>query len=286
MKKHFFLIALLCGMISFSAGAQDNRDWGGLNRYAKDNAAMTAPEKGEKRVVFLGNSITEGWVNTHPDFFKDNKYIGRGISGQTSYQFLLRFREDVINLQPKLVVINAGTNDVAENTGKYNEDYTFGNIVSMVELAKANKIKVILTSTLPAAAFGWNPSITDAADKIASLNARIKAYAKEKGFTYDRQSEKVLKNLKEVAEFEGYLEGDSTWFKTLEAKLTPNLERDFDRFKKEVTRMLESEIVKRYYYQKGELLASLKDDKVLEKALEVLANRTLYQQTLSTPEGK
>ena len=114
----------------------------------------------------------------------------------------------------------------------------------------------------------------------------FKAYAKEKGFTYDRQSEKVLKNLKEVAEFEGYLEGDSTWFKTLEAKLTPNLERDFDRFKKEVTRMLESEIVKRYYYQKGELLASLKDDKVLEKALEVLANRTLYQQTLSTPEGK
>lgn len=114
----------------------------------------------------------------------------------------------------------------------------------------------------------------------------FKAYAKEKGFTYDRQSEKVLKNLKEVAEFEGYLEGDSTWFKTLETKLTPNLDRDFDRFKKEVTRMLESEIVKRYYYQKGELLASLKDDKVLEKALEVLANRVLYQQTLSTPEGK
>lgn len=114
----------------------------------------------------------------------------------------------------------------------------------------------------------------------------FKAYAKEKGFTYDRQSEKVLKNLKEVAEFEGYLEGDSTWFKTLETKLTPNLDRDFDRFKKEVTRMLESEIVKRYYYQKGELLASLKDDKVLEKALEVLANRALYQQTLSTPEGK
>ena len=192
MKKHFFLIALLCGMISFSAGAQDNRDWGGLNRYAKDNAAMTAPEKGEKRVVFLGNSITEGWVNTHPDLFKDNKYIGRGISGQTSYQFLLRFREDVINLQPKLVVINAGTNDVAENTGKYNEDYTFGNIVSMVELAKANKIKVILTSTLPAAAFGWNPSITDAADKIASLNARIKAYAKENHIPYVDYYEKMV----------------------------------------------------------------------------------------------
>lgn len=114
----------------------------------------------------------------------------------------------------------------------------------------------------------------------------FRTYTKEKGFTYDRQSEKALKNLKEVAEFEGYLEGDSTWFKTLEAKLTPDLDRDFDHFKKEVTRMLESEIVKRYYYQKGELLVSLKDDKVLGKALEVLVNRTLYQQTLSMPERK
>ena len=102
---------------------------------------------------YAGNSITEGWVRTHPDFFKTNGYIGRGISGQTSYQFLLRFREDVINLSPALVVINAGTNDVAENTGAYNEDYTFGNIASMAELAKANKIKVILTSVLPAAEF-------------------------------------------------------------------------------------------------------------------------------------
>lgn len=127
----------------------------------------------------MGNSITEGWVNTHRSFFTDNGYIGRGIGGQTSYQFLLRYREDVINLSPALVVINAGTNDVAENTGPYNEDYTFGNIVSMVELARANKIKVILTSTLPAASFGWNPSIKDGAEKIASLNARIENYAKK-----------------------------------------------------------------------------------------------------------
>ena len=126
----------------------------------------------------MGNSITEGWVRTHPDFFKINGYIGRGISGQTSYQFLLRFREDVINLSPALVVINAGTNDVAENTQTYNEDYTFGNIISMVELAKANKIKVILTSVLPAAAFKWRMEIKDAPQKIKSLNDRIEAYAK------------------------------------------------------------------------------------------------------------
>lgn len=110
----------------------------------------------------------------------------------------------------------------------------------------------------------------------------LKAYEAEKGFTYDRQSEKALKNLKEVAEFEGYLEGDTAWFKTLEAKLTPDLNRDFDRFKKEVKKLLETEIVKRYYYQKGELLVGLKDDDVLQKALEVLADPTLYHKTLTT----
>ena len=110
----------------------------------------------------------------------------------------------------------------------------------------------------------------------------LKAYEAEKGFTYDRQSEKALKNLKEVAEFEGYLEGDTAWFKTLETKLTPDLNRDFDRFKKEVKKLLETEIVKRYYYQKGELLVGLKDDDVLQKALEVLADPTLYHKTLTT----
>ena len=111
----------------------------------------------------------------------------------------------------------------------------------------------------------------------------LKQYAKSKNFTYDRQSEKVLKNLKEVAEFEGYLEEDSTAFKELEAKLTPNLEKDFDRFKDEVKRVMAAEIVKRYYYQRGELQESLKDDPVLEKALEVLGDPKLYNETLSTP---
>lgn len=111
----------------------------------------------------------------------------------------------------------------------------------------------------------------------------LKQYAKSKNFTYDRQSEKVLRNLKEVAEFEGYLEEDSTAFKVLEAKLTPNLEKDFDRFKDEVKRVMAAEIVKRYYYQRGELQESLKDDLVLEKALEVLGDPDLYRRTLSVP---
>lgn len=114
----------------------------------------------------------------------------------------------------------------------------------------------------------------------------LKRYAMEKSFTYDRQSEKALKNLREVAEFEGYLDEDSTLFAALEAKLTPNLERDFDRFKDQVKKVLASEIVKRYYYQSGNLQESLKDDKVLDKALEVLADPALYARTLSAPEKK
>lgn len=188
MKKRRFcqwgLLIVVCWAFSIGEVFAQNKDFANYARYASDNATLSQPAKKENRVVFMGNSITEGWVRTHPEFFKSNGYIGRGISGQTSYQFLLRFRQDVINLSPALVVINAGTNDVAENTNPYNEDYTFGNIVSMVELAKANRIKVILTSVLPAAAFKWRPEIEDAAPKIKSLNDRIEAYAKANKIPY------------------------------------------------------------------------------------------------------
>lgn len=112
----------------------------------------------------------------------------------------------------------------------------------------------------------------------------FKNYAKEKNFTYDRQSEKVLKNLKEVAKFEGYMDSDSTIFNALEARLTPDLDRDFNHYKDQIKKLMASEIVKRYYYQKGELLESLKEDEVLDKAIEVLGNQELYNKTLSTPE--
>ncbi len=188
MKKERFgkwaLVALICMGVSTGESYAQKHEFANYKRYAKENAELPKPSKKEKRVVFMGNSITEGWVRTHPEFFKENGYIGRGIGGQTSYQFLLRFREDVINLSPALVVINAGTNDVAQNTGPYVEDYTFGNIVSMVELARANKIKVILTSVLPTAGFRWNPSVTDVPQKIKSLNERIKAYAKANKIPY------------------------------------------------------------------------------------------------------
>ena len=188
MKSRFLKLSLcLLVTLAFSSMdvmAQKNNDWARLGRYAKANKELPAPAKKEKRVVFMGNSITEGWVKIRPDFFKENGYVGRGISGQTSYQFVVRFRPDVINLKPKLVVINAGTNDVAENTGPFDLQTTFGNIVSMVELAKANKIKVILTSVLPAAKFKWNKNITDAPDKIEALNALIKEYAKKHKIPY------------------------------------------------------------------------------------------------------
>lgn len=114
----------------------------------------------------------------------------------------------------------------------------------------------------------------------------FKAYAKEKNFKYDRQSEKLLKNLKEVASFEGYMDDDSTLFKALEAKLTPEIGRDFDRFKDEIKKMMGSEIVKRYYFQKGELVYSLKADSVMDKAIEVLGKPELIKETLSTPKDK
>lgn len=175
---------VLVGASLTTLSAQDRRDWGGLNRYANQNKEAKQLPKEQRLVVFMGNSITEGWANNRPEFFKNNGYIGRGISGQTSYQFVLRFRQDVIDLKPEVVVINAATNDVAENTGPYDEDRTFANIQTMVELARMNRIKVILTTTLPAAKFGWNPRITDGAEKIAKLNERIRKYAERSNIPF------------------------------------------------------------------------------------------------------
>lgn len=174
-----FALFILCPV----AEAKVN-DFGNIARYAEANKQLTTPpSKGETRVVFMGNSITEGWVRLDPEFFEKNGYVGRGISGQTSYQYLYRFRRDVVDIHAGIVVINAGTNDIAENSCPYDEETTMGNIKSMVEIALANKVKVILTSTLPAARFPWSKA-TDAPAKIAALNRRIRAYAKEKKLPY------------------------------------------------------------------------------------------------------
>lgn len=183
MKKIAF-IALFMSVFSFYLGAQGFNELINLKKYEKANSELPAPAEGEKRVVFIGNSITEGWAGKRPDFFKSNHYVGRGISGQTSPQLLSRFRQDVINLKPVAVIINIGTNDIAENTGPYDESFTLGNIKSMAELAKANGIKVILSSVLPVGEYPWRKEIKNVPVKIASLNGGIKEYAASNGFAY------------------------------------------------------------------------------------------------------
>jgi len=179
--KSGLVIFLLLSFISLEATAQD---WPNIKRYAESNKKLLEDDNMKIDVVFIGNSITQGWVSNSPDFFTDNSYVGRGIGGQTTPQFLARFREDVINLKPKAVVINGGINDIAENTGPYNIDFTFGNIMSMAELAKANNIKVILTSVLPASHIPWKDSITNTPEKVIALNEKIKDYATTNNIPY------------------------------------------------------------------------------------------------------
>ena len=167
----------------FMCELSDAQDWANLGRFKDENTKLGLPSPGEKRVVFMGNSITEGWTNLSPGFFKGKPYINRGISGQTTPQMLIRFRPDVINLQPAVVVILAGTNDIAGNTGPSTLEMIAGNIFSMAELAKANGIKVVLSSVLPAYDYPWKTGL-DPAEKIIALNKMIKKYAVEKGIIY------------------------------------------------------------------------------------------------------
>lgn len=173
-----YLMVALC-MLATSALFAQQQDWANFGRYEAANKTVKAPSK----VVFMGNSITEGWWNNDSLFFKTNGYIGRGISGQTTSQMLVRFRADVIDLKPKAVVILAGTNDIAQNTGYISLENVMGNIISMVELAKANRIDVILCSVLPAQDFSWRKGL-EPADKIVELNKMIKAYADRNKLPY------------------------------------------------------------------------------------------------------
>ncbi|HEX7412225.1 MAG TPA: SGNH/GDSL hydrolase family protein [Bacteroidales bacterium] len=159
------------------------QDWANLDRFKNENAKLGLPVPGENRIVFMGNSITEGWSNLSPDFFSGKPYINRGISGQTTPQMLVRFRPDVINLKPAVVIILAGTNDIAGNTGPSTLEMIADNIFSMAELAKANGIKVVLSSVLPAFDYPWKPGLKPA-EKIAALNEMIENYADKNGIVY------------------------------------------------------------------------------------------------------
>jgi len=151
-------------------------DWANLARFRDANAQLAAPMKNEKRVVFMGNSITEGWQQYFATMFPGKPYINRGISGQTTPQMLVRFRQDVIALKPKVVVILAGTNDIAGNTGPSTLEMIEDNLASMAELAKANGIRAVMSSVLPVYDYPWKPGL-EPAPKIIALNKWMKDYA-------------------------------------------------------------------------------------------------------------
>ena len=173
---HLFVIILINLIFMEQISLAQNTDWADLNRYKEDNLMIGLPAPDENRVVFMGNSITQGWGDAQPEFFEGKSYINRGISGQTTPQMLVRFRPDVVNLKPKVVLILAGTNDIAGNTGPSTLEMIEDNIASMVEIAKANNIKVVLCSVLPAFEYPWKPGL-EPAQKIIDLNKWIKEYA-------------------------------------------------------------------------------------------------------------
>ena len=158
-------------------------DYGNFARYRDANRTLPAPAPGERRVVFMGNSITDGWARHFPVMFPGKPYIGRGIGGQTTPQMLVRFRADVVALKPAVVVILAGTNDIAGNTGPSTLEMIEDNLAGMTEIAQANGIKVVLSSVLPVFDYPWRPGLTPA-PKIVALNAWMKAYAARVGAVY------------------------------------------------------------------------------------------------------
>lgn len=184
-----FLMPIFCLFTMLNLYSQEteletlmSQDWANLKKYSAENEQLKNEPSGNN-VVFMGNSITEGWVNASPEFFSDNNYIGRGISGQTTPQMLIRFMPDVADLHPKVVVILAGTNDIAGNTGFSSVKMITDNIKAMAQLAVANDIKVILCSVLPVFDYPWRTGL-EPVDKIEETNQWLKEYALENGHIY------------------------------------------------------------------------------------------------------
>ena len=190
MKYNKILLILFLFSIAMSNNAQDIyiqgggtlTDWAHLKKYEQSNSELKKINEPD-RVVFLGNSITEGWSNFNKDFFINNPFVNRGIGGQTTPQMLIRFKPDVVNLNPKAVVILAGINDIAENTGPVTIENIAENIISMAEIAKANEIKVFICSTLPAIDFPWSPGM-DPGPKVVKLNSILKNYCDSNNIPY------------------------------------------------------------------------------------------------------
>ena len=192
MRRPAILIATLAALVLSGAAStaqttgrapanDPSQDWANLGRYRAQNAELKPAAAGERRVVFMGDSITDSWARQ--TFFPGKPYVGRGISGQTTPQMLVRFRQDVIALRPAVVVILAGTNDIAGNTGPSTIAMIADNLMSMADLARANGIKVVLASVLPASDFPWRRGL-EPGPKIVELNRWIREYAAKSGFVY------------------------------------------------------------------------------------------------------
>ena len=182
MKALLLGVSLVCSALAQAPDRRLLTDFGGLTRYGSENTELRAPKAGENRVVFLGGQVTERWPEAK--FFPGTAYLNRGIANQTSAQMLLRFRQDVISLKPKVVVIEAGSNDIASLTGPATEAMIGENVMSMVELAKVNGIKVVLASVTPVCdcytkQTAWRPQ-----GKIIGLNGWLKGYAARSGSVY------------------------------------------------------------------------------------------------------
>ena len=181
-------------------------DWAGLQTFMKANADLPAPAPDENRVVFMGNSIVELWTPYFASLFPGKPYIGRGISGQTTPQMLVRFRQDVIALKPKVVLILAGTNDIAGNTGPATLEMIENNLASMAELAKANGIRVVLSAVMPVCDYIKPQTERRPPAKIVALNQWIRDYTVKNGFVFlDYYSAMVDSNkmLKKELTFDG-----------------------------------------------------------------------------------
>ena len=184
--KLLVFLLLIFSLITKNSNAQNHEKvntWANFEQFKNENDKLSRLKNGEERVVFLGNSITIGWQETHPEFFENKTYVNRGISGQTTPQMLVRFYADVIDIQATTVVILAGTNDIAGNTGPMSIDMILNNIKSMTNIALANNVKVILCSVLPAYDYPWSPN-KNPNIKIPKLNSKIKKYAIEAGVHY------------------------------------------------------------------------------------------------------
>ena len=162
----------------------ENSDWANLGYYEKRNRELGLPDENEKRIVFMGDSITEEWSNLYPEFFSGNYYINRGIGGQTTPQMLIRFKPDAIDLKPDVIVILAGTNDIAGNTGPSTVRMITDNIFSMAELAIAYDIIVVLASILPVYQYSWADDVLDPPSIVDSINRKIKEYVENQGLVY------------------------------------------------------------------------------------------------------